>query len=122
MVLRPSRAGLASDLRRVIAVGLRCGDNGGYGGHHEFRNFLAQPITSKRNITVLPSRSKFFLIHQHLQRSAQALAGLIGLDDIVKVPEHNVQASLRLQWLQHTMQRQGKLQRAQCITLLYTGS
>ena len=87
MVLRPSRAGLASDLRRVIAVSLRCGDNGGYGGHHEFRNFLAQPITSKRNITVLPSRSKFFLIHQHLQRSAQALAGLIGLDDIVKVPQ-----------------------------------
>src|SRR6056300_1252954 len=85
MVLRPSRARLASDLRWVITVCLCSGKDSCNGGHHQFRNLFTQCITSKWNIAVLSSRSKFFLIHQHLKRSAQTLSRLVGFNDIVKI-------------------------------------
>tara|TARA_B100000003_G_scaffold22544_1_gene18065 strand:+ start:1355 stop:1495 length:141 start_codon:yes stop_codon:yes gene_type:complete len=46
MVLRPSRTGLASDLSRVITVRLGCGNDGGNGSHHQFRDFFSHFITS----------------------------------------------------------------------------
>ena len=88
MILRPCQAGFARHLRHIFALLGHFSNHGSNGSHtKKSRICCAHKKTSEGDVPVLSSRSQFFLVKQHLERSSEAAASLVWFDDVIKVTE-----------------------------------